>query len=298
MRIHTDVKEHVCPIEGCGSAFHRKDNMREHYKSHLKKSGMPQDQIDQELEKLKCKPSVKAPVRRQPVMTFERQVPIMNHPPMPLQYYDEHSQSWTGAPASGDYSPEVHMLHQHHYYAPMAGHPYASYMQEGLDIQRPSSVPLPLPVDAYRSTATSHVRTSSSSGIAHFPNPYTPHEEVFPSQAPTTPLVQAYPHSTNGGPLSPPPSMHDHESSLESATYGTLPVADFSSPVPYHSSESNLDYANHPEPQQVFLTTSSSAPPDVGYSDHSQEYRAASYSTADKASSTLGNALHPRTPSS
>lgn len=35
-RIHTGVKNHVCPFEGCQSRFSRQDNCMQHYKTHLK----------------------------------------------------------------------------------------------------------------------------------------------------------------------------------------------------------------------------------------------------------------------
>lgn len=37
LRLHSGVKEHVCPEESCGKRFGRKDNMRQHYKIHLRK---------------------------------------------------------------------------------------------------------------------------------------------------------------------------------------------------------------------------------------------------------------------
>ncbi|TID29020.1 hypothetical protein CANINC_002168 [Pichia inconspicua] len=35
-RIHTGVKNHVCPFQGCQSRFSRQDNCMQHYKTHLK----------------------------------------------------------------------------------------------------------------------------------------------------------------------------------------------------------------------------------------------------------------------
>lgn len=35
-RIHTGVKNHICPFEGCNSRFSRQDNCMQHYKTHLK----------------------------------------------------------------------------------------------------------------------------------------------------------------------------------------------------------------------------------------------------------------------
>lgn len=35
-RIHTGVKNHECPFEGCNSRFSRQDNCMQHYKTHLK----------------------------------------------------------------------------------------------------------------------------------------------------------------------------------------------------------------------------------------------------------------------
>lgn len=37
LRLHSGVKDHVCPEKSCGKRFGRKDNMRQHYKIHLKK---------------------------------------------------------------------------------------------------------------------------------------------------------------------------------------------------------------------------------------------------------------------
>ena len=37
MRIHTGVKTHKCPIPTCTSTFSRRDNMMQHYRSHIKK---------------------------------------------------------------------------------------------------------------------------------------------------------------------------------------------------------------------------------------------------------------------
>lgn len=37
LRLHSGVKDHVCPEESCGKRFGRKDNMRQHYKIHLRK---------------------------------------------------------------------------------------------------------------------------------------------------------------------------------------------------------------------------------------------------------------------
>ncbi|KAH3670122.1 uncharacterized protein OGAPODRAFT_15746 [Ogataea polymorpha] len=34
-RIHTGVKNHICPYEGCGARFSRQDNCMQHYKTHL-----------------------------------------------------------------------------------------------------------------------------------------------------------------------------------------------------------------------------------------------------------------------
>ena len=37
-RLHSGIKNHVCPVPLCGKKFGRRDNMRQHYKIHLKKS--------------------------------------------------------------------------------------------------------------------------------------------------------------------------------------------------------------------------------------------------------------------
>lgn len=34
-RIHTGVKNHVCPFDGCNARFSRQDNCMQHYKTHL-----------------------------------------------------------------------------------------------------------------------------------------------------------------------------------------------------------------------------------------------------------------------
>lgn len=37
-RLHTGAKNHICPVPLCGKRFGRRDNMRQHYKIHLKKN--------------------------------------------------------------------------------------------------------------------------------------------------------------------------------------------------------------------------------------------------------------------
>lgn len=36
LRLHSGVKNHICPEKSCGKRFGRKDNMRQHYKTHQK----------------------------------------------------------------------------------------------------------------------------------------------------------------------------------------------------------------------------------------------------------------------
>ena len=37
-KIHSGVKNYICPLEGCNSSFTRKDNMKYHYKCHFRSS--------------------------------------------------------------------------------------------------------------------------------------------------------------------------------------------------------------------------------------------------------------------
>lgn len=45
MRIHSNLKPFNCPIDSCDSWFARLDNMKQHYKSHLRRLGIHHDDL-------------------------------------------------------------------------------------------------------------------------------------------------------------------------------------------------------------------------------------------------------------
>ncbi|GMG39880.1 unnamed protein product [Ambrosiozyma monospora] len=62
-RIHTGVKNHICPFEGCGARFSRQDNCMQHYKTHLHKKGRKRAKavvVDNEVREIK-KPKSSSP---------------------------------------------------------------------------------------------------------------------------------------------------------------------------------------------------------------------------------------------
>ncbi|XBW35443.1 hypothetical protein QEN19_001009 [Hanseniaspora menglaensis] len=57
-RLHTGVKNHICPVPMCGKRFGRRDNMRQHYKIHVKKGVGEFDSSSEEQQDIQQQSSV------------------------------------------------------------------------------------------------------------------------------------------------------------------------------------------------------------------------------------------------